>query len=328
MPSPSTTKIHGSDRRPHSSVAGAACSCWFASSTGCSWPSVYSSDVRLDVDERHVGVRLGDRLDRIERRAAQLALAERRRGEDERERLVRRERIRHGCLVERGLGLVVGRDTGEVAVDVRRGRRVRRRCRIADLDRRRRVGHIERHPDLLGRDLRRLGGDLRAPHAGMRQVGIDDVHAALVGDRPHELALGRCHGRVGIGGEVVERNRGRAVRRADDALRVIEEQEDDPRLAAHDLVRDDERDHGRRLGRRIPRVGQARRGRGCVRTVRRRYRKERPRRRRTTPESSRRCRRPEAGSARQSPRHGRFESRAQRSVERPGPPVRTSPRPR
>ena len=244
MPSPSTTKIHGSVRRPHSSVAAPAAAAVRVEHR-LELAVLVLKHVRLDVDERHVGVGLREGLDLSSVGPHCCARAELRRREDEHERLVCRERIGHGRLVERGLRMVVGRDPGEVAIDVRGGRRVGRRCRIADLDRRRRVGHLERHPDLLGRDLRRLGGDLRAPDAGMWQVGIDDVHAALVRDRPHELALCGGHGRIRIGGEVVERHRRRAVRRADDLLRVIEEQEDDPRVAAHDPVRDDERNHGR-----------------------------------------------------------------------------------
>ena len=157
--------------RPHSFVAGAACSWPFASSTGWSWPSDVLQLVRLDVDERHVGVGRRDRLEPVERRAALRARAELRRREDEHERLVRRERVGDRGLVEGRIRVRVGRDLREVAADVGQRRGVRGGSRL-------------RRPATVGVESADLERD--ADRLGRASPG-----ASVVNSAPHCPAAGR-----------------------------------------------------------------------------------------------------------------------------------------
>ena len=131
----------------------------------------------------------------IERRAALRALAERRRGEDEHEWLLRRDRIGDRGLVEALHGRLVGRDLRDVTADVREGRRLGRWRLVADRDASRLVEDVELHVDGLGRlarELRREAGGIRA---GVRQLDVGDVDATHVLDAPHESPFARRHGR-------------------------------------------------------------------------------------------------------------------------------------
>ena len=158
--------------------------------SGWSEPSLYCSWYGSTLMKRDVGIGRGDRLEVVERRAALLARAELRRREDEHDRLVCGERVGHRRLVER---------------------RIRASCRSTPWR-----GHHRRRrpwasstleppgpPATVGRSratskVRRtvsageFGASRRefdAPRAGLRQVDVEDVHAALILDRPDEGAV-------------------------------------------------------------------------------------------------------------------------------------------
>ena len=135
--------------------------------------------VRLDVDERHVRVRGGDRLDPVERRAALRVAQNFGVAKTSTNGSLGGQRVGDRGLVERRHRLVVGRDLRHVAADVGEGRRVRRRRRVADADDRARSGRTSKvHPDRLRRGVADAAVVNSAPHSpARRQVDVRDVHA-------------------------------------------------------------------------------------------------------------------------------------------------------
>ena len=88
-----------------------------------------------------------------------------------------------------------------------------------------------------------------APHVpASGRFDVEDVHPALVLDRPDERAVGRDDRLVRVAAEVVERRLDGSVRRALDRVRRVEVEHQDPCRAARHCVGDEDR--GQLRGRR------------------------------------------------------------------------------
>ena len=208
IPLPSTTKTHGSLRRPPLVGRGGGGELGrIAGQDRLELPIDELELVRLHVDERHVRMGRGDGLEPVEGRAALLRLAELRRRERYDERLLGGERVGDGRLVEGVDGLVVGRDLRHVAADVGERRGVRRRRLVAD--RRRPPRPAARRTatrmtsGALSPTVRR---ELRAPRARRREVRVEDVDADGRLDRPDEGRGPRQDGCRRIRPEVEQRD--------------------------------------------------------------------------------------------------------------------------
>ena len=193
--------------------------------------------VRLDVDERDVRVAGGHGLEPVERRSALRAGAELGRGEDEHERLMRRQRVRDRGRVEGRVRVLVGRDLRDVAADVvqRWVCPMRGACsptRDASASRRgpRRSGGRSRP----GRP-RRLGRELGAPGPGLRAGRRSRCTCRGRPGSSRRTRRRRCGDRVRVPAEVVERDLRRPVRRARHVVGAVEVEEQDagPATARH-----------------------------------------------------------------------------------------------
>ena len=193
IPSRSTAKIHGSDSRPHSSVMSVAWS-WSCSRRGPAGAppsanlSLYGSTL-MNVTSGFAAA-IGLKWSSVGPHCG--AGAELRGREHEHERLVRRERVGDRGRVEGRIRLRVGRDLRQVATDVGGGRRSSRPERASPtwtVGTESRTGKVRRTVSAGEPGASVVNSAPQVP--ARREVGVEDVHAAVVLDRPDERAVGR-----------------------------------------------------------------------------------------------------------------------------------------